>query len=134
MMVADTCFCIDLMRERKKGVTGPALTKLIDLGDAELYISMFTLCELRAGAELSSRPKKELERIEKMLDYVSVIYPDTAFPVFYGEAEAFLRARGNPIPVMDLLIGVTAKASGMPLLTKDIKHYEMIPGLVVESY
>lgn len=133
-MVIDTCFWIDIIRERKGNNTGPALQKLADLENTEMYTSVYTLCELHAGAELSSNPKAELERVEKLLQFVNVLYPDTAFPVFYGEAEGFLRKNGTPIPVMDLLIGISAKAVGMPLLSKDTKHYGLIPGLVVQTY
>jgi predicted nucleic acid-binding protein len=133
-MVIDTCFLIDVMRERKRNKSGPALQKLVDLETTEMYTSVFTVCELRAGAELSGNPKGELERVEKLLQFITVLYPDTAFPVLYGEAEGVLRKNGTPIPVMDLLIGITAKAAGMPLLSKDTKHYGLIPGLVFETY
>ena len=133
-MILDTCFLVDIMRERKRNLTGPALRKLSELENAEIYTSIFTLCELRAGAELSSNTKAELERIEKMLQYITVLYPDVTFPVLYGETEGYLRKKGTPIPVMDLLIGITAKAAGMPLVSKDTRHYDLIPGLVVEAY
>lgn len=133
-MVVDTCFLIDILRERKRNETGPAIRKLSAFENAEIYTSVFTLCELRAGAELSSDTKSELERIEKMLQYVTVLYPDITFPVLYGEAEGYLRKNGTPIPVMDLLIGITAKGVGMALISKDTRYYDLIPGLVVESY
>jgi tRNA(fMet)-specific endonuclease VapC len=133
-VILDTCFCIDLIREGKAKRSGPATGKLVSLKDTQLFISLFSLCELRAGAELSANPLKELERVEHMLQFISLVYPDTSFPVFYGEAEAHLRKKGTPIPVMDLLIGITAKATGMPLITKDTRHFGLIPGLVVHTY
>jgi predicted nucleic acid-binding protein len=133
-VLLDTCFCIDLIREGRAKNIGPATEKLMSFKDAQIFISLFSLCELRAGAELSANPKKELERIEHMLEFISVLYPDPSFPVFYGEAEAHLRKKDNPIPVMDLLIGITAKAAGMTLITKDTRHFQLIPGLVVVSY
>ena len=134
MMVLDTSFCVDLFRERNKSENGPASRKLEEVGGSILYLSMFSLCELRAGAELSLNANFELRKVEYFLEYVSLIYPDSAFPIVYGETEALLRKKGTPIPVMDLLIGCTAKLAGMPLLTRDINHFERIPGLVVESY
>lgn len=107
-MILDTCFLIDIMHERKRNETGPAIRKLSAFENAEIYTSVFTLCELRAGAEMSSDTK--------------------------SEAEGYLRKNGTPIPVMDLLIGITAKGVGMPLISKDTRHYDLIPGLVVESY
>ena len=133
-MFLDTCFLIDLFRERKSGQQGPAQIKLTALGEISLYISLFSLCELRAGAELSRNPKNELRKIELMLDYVTPVFPDSAFPVIYGETEAYLRKKGTPVPVMDLLIGCTTKTHGMPLLTRDTEHFDKIPGLVVETY
>jgi predicted nucleic acid-binding protein len=35
---------------------------------------------------------------------------------------------------MDLLIGVTAKMRGLPLLTRNVQHFASIPGLVLETY
>jgi predicted nucleic acid-binding protein len=133
-MVADTSFLIDLIRERTADIEGPAIKKLKFLGDTRMFLSLFTLCELRAGAELSRRPKSELRKIEFILDYIEILYPEASFPVFYGEAEAYLRKKGKPIPVMYLLIGITAKAAGLPVLTKDTRHFDLIPGLVVEGY
>ncbi|MFP4363991.1 MAG: type II toxin-antitoxin system VapC family toxin [Spirochaetia bacterium] len=133
-MVVDTCFCIDIIRERKAGVQGPGLKKLNSLKNHQLYISLFSVCELRAGAELTKKAKVELGKIELLLDYINIVYPDVSFSVLYGEAEASLRRNGTPIPVMDLLIGISAKSLGMPLVTKDEKHFCLIPGLAVETY
>ena len=133
-MFIDTCFCIDIIRERTKGILGPGLIKLSGLSDTQLFISLFSACELRAGAMMSAYPDKELRKVETLLSYLTVVFPDISFPVMYGETEVQLRKAGNRIPVMDLLIGITAKANGMPLLTKDVDHFSAIPGLVVESY
>ena len=61
-----------------------------------------------------------------MLEFIAVLYPDPSFPVFYGEAKASLRKNGTPVPVMELLIGITAKAAGIAILTKDVDHFLMI--------
>ena len=83
---------------------------------------------------MSAQPDKEFRKVEALLGYLTVVYPDVSFSVMYGVTEAQLRMVGKRIPVMDLLIGVTAKSYGMPLLTKDVGHFSAIPGLVVESY
>jgi len=133
-MFLDTSFCIDLMREQHRGGDGPATRKLRELGDAPLLASVFVLCELQAGARLSSRPRRELRKVALFSESVNVVYPDQALAVAYGEAEAHLRRNGTPIPTMDLLIGVTAKLHGLPLLANDPTHFALIPGLVVETY
>jgi tRNA(fMet)-specific endonuclease VapC len=132
-MFVDTTFCIDLIREGRLG-SGPATAALMRLGDASLFVSVFVVCELHAGARLSTHVDRELRRVERLTENLTVVYPDTAFPVAYAEMEVALRGNGTPIPVMDLLIATTAKMHGMPLLTLDANHYRLIPGLVVDSY
>lgn len=134
-MFVDTSFCIDLMREHSRGMTdGPALSKLRELGNIPLYMSIFVACELHAGARLSARPSLEIRKVERLTDRVEMVSPDKTFPVAYGEAEAALRKRGMPIPVMDLLIGTMAKMHGMPLVARREMHFRLIPGLVVDEY
>lgn len=133
-MFLDTTFCIDLMREHHRHERGPATNKLADLGDTELYISLFVACELHAGARMAKEPQRELRKVAWLLERVASIHPDSTFAVAYGETEAFLRREGKPIPTMDLLIGVMAKMHGLPILTRDREHYAQIPGLVVETY
>jgi tRNA(fMet)-specific endonuclease VapC len=130
----DTTFCIDLMREQHRGEEGPATQKLQGLGSSLLFVSVFVLCELQAGARLSSHPKRELQKVERFSATLNVAYPDASFAVAYGEEEAFLRKKGTPVSTMDLLIGVTAKMRGLPLLTRNVQHFASIPGLVLETY
>lgn len=133
-MLLDSCFCIDLFREKARGQFGPAQRKLAELEERKIYLSLFSLCELKSGALLSRNPQAELRKVELLTNFAEVIYPNTSFSVIYSELEAHLRQNGQPIPVMDLLIAVTAKAAGLPLLTKDFDHFKRIPGLVVEVY
>ena len=133
-MFIDTTFCIDLMREQHRQADGPATAKLRALGNARLYVSVFVLCELQAGARLAQHPRRELRRVELLADSLNIVYPEATFAVAYGELEAHLRRHGTPVPTMDLLIGATAKNHGLPLLTRDAVHFALLPGLVIEPY
>ena len=132
-MFVDTTFCIDLLREGHRGPR-PATAALERLGDSALFASVFVICELHAGARLSTHVQRELHRVERLAENLTVVYPDASFPVAYAELEVALRRKGTSIPTMDLLIGTTARMLGMPLLTRDAAHYRLIPDLVVESY
>lgn len=99
-----------------------------------MQMSLFVYCELQHGARGSSHPALELRRVEAFADMVPVLAPDRAFAVWYGTAAAQLQSQGLRIPQMDLLIGAHAASQGIPLLTRDAKHYQRIEGLVVESY
>jgi predicted nucleic acid-binding protein len=130
----DTSFCVDLLRERVRGEAGPAMASLQTLADEAMFLSVFVLCELQAGARMSARPNDELGRVSRLLEHVELVLPDATFASLYGELEASLRKSGTPIPTMDLLIGTAAKQYGMPLLTRDPRHFARIDGLIVESY
>ena len=133
-MFIDTLFCVDLMRERKRNQTGPAIIKLKELGRAEIFSSIFVFCELQAGARMSKNIDEELKRVNTLFELVTIVYPDKYFAVAYGEVEAELWKKGMPIPTMDLLIGVTAKIHGLPLITRDKTHFQKIEGLLIEVY
>lgn len=92
------------------------------------------MCELETGVRVATRPSEEQARYEHFMQRLTKLYPDASFPVLYGEAAAALLSAGTPIPSMDLLIGVTAKAYSLPVLARDPKHFARIPGLVVEHY
>lgn len=125
-MVLDTSVCVDLFRETNLNKQGNAYQALKKLGDTRIYLTVFSLCELRTGACLSKLEEIENRKINSLSLRTTLLYPDDSFSVLYGEAAA--------IPVMDLMIGILAKAHGLPVLTRDIRHFKKIPGLVVESY
>lgn len=133
-MILDTCFCIDFIREEKKQQLGPAHRKMEELGSIYIALPVFVICELMAGAKLSSNPSRELKRVELFKEYVDIIYPNSSFPLIYANIESYLRKSGIPIPTMDLLIAASALSQSSPLLTKNIKDFENIPNLILETY
>ncbi len=133
-MFIDTCFYIDLMREHCRKTAGPAKRKLLELEFASINVPVFVLCELYAGAKGADNPHVELRKIEMFLENTEVIYPNESFAMFYGETEYLIRKRGHSVYAMDLLIGVLAKSYGQPVLTRNIKDFQKIPDLIVETY
>jgi tRNA(fMet)-specific endonuclease VapC len=133
-MFVDTSFCVDLIRERSRDVIGPATAKLRELDDTRLVMSVFVLCELHAGARICRRQAEQLRLIAEIVSRIDIVYPDESFPPAYGEVVAHLRSKGTPLPVMDVLIGTMARLHGMPLLTKNLQHFSLIPGLALVTY
>jgi len=121
-------------REQSRGVKGPASSKLESLGGKPLLISLFVLCELRAGAEISGNPRRELSRVVRLIDGFDIISPTPPFAILYGEIVAALLRNGTPVPRMNVLLAVMAKSLGMPVLTRDVNHFGKIQVLVIEEY
>lgn len=125
---------MDLLREARKGGVGPAHRFLEQRPDEEVRIAFVVACELHAGAAASVDPGGEAERVEILLAGLQQVTPDHRFPAIYGELFAELRRRGRPVAAMDLLIGAAAVADGAPLVTRNLRDFEPIPGLRLLSY
>lgn len=52
----------------------------------------------------------------------------------YGELYRYLRRRGSLIGTNDLWIAATALVHGMPLVTRNVEHFERVPGLELVEY
>jgi tRNA(fMet)-specific endonuclease VapC len=48
-----------------------------------------------------------------------------------GEIDGENHARGVRLPLSDLLIGITAMELGYSVMTANVRHFQMIPGLNV---
>jgi predicted nucleic acid-binding protein len=135
MIHLDTCLLIDLARETARERPGPAFGVLESLDEAEmLAASVHVVCELRAGAEMSRRPLKEHEELDRLLGGLLIAYPDHRFAQTYGRAFAASQAGSKTVAAMDLLIATTALVDDAPLITRNRKDFARIPGLRIIGY
>jgi predicted nucleic acid-binding protein len=133
MSFVDTDFVIDLLREQRRGGTGPGHRKLEELGEAPVRLSVFVVCELEAGAA-RSHDAEEVQRVRRLCQHFEVVYPDERFAPQYGETLAALKQRRLTVATMDLLIGTLALVEHDTLVTRNVRHFEMIPHLRVDKY
>lgn len=134
MIHLDTSFLVDLLREARARETGHATALLNELADEELAISTHVACELYAGVELSSNPRKERQRVRALCESLHVTAPDEGFAEAYGRHLATLHRAGEPISTMDLLIAVSALQDDAPLITRNARHFARVHGLELIDY
>ena len=135
MIHLDSAFVIDLLRESRHERPGPAFDFIESLQGTEIVaISVHVLCELRAGAELSRQPLRELEALDQVVGGVLVAYPDGRFASVYARAFAAIQRSGRMISAMDLLIGTAALVDDAPVVTRNAKDLSRVPGLRVLTY
>lgn len=60
-------------------------------------------------------------------------FDDAAARVF-GRITAYLQTQGTPRGDMDVLIASVAVVHGERIVTRNTKHFEGLPGLLVETY
>lgn len=127
MKILDTCFLIHLQREWARSETGPARRYLGLQTGEEFGISVITVLEF-------------LEGYGRPVDGERFLAPFLQFQVTTGVARIgsrlrrALRERGERIGDFDVLIAATALADSLPLVTDNVRHFQRIEGLVVESY
>lgn len=107
--------------------------KIKSLGDKDLVISEITLAELKFGAEKSENPEKHFAEIADFLKVVSVLPITSAIDLFAKE-KARLQNEGIPIEDFDLLIGSTAFANKMVMVTNNTKHFNRLQKIKIEDW
>ncbi len=130
-MILDTCFLIDLMRGKSN-----AIKKLEELERKSemLRITSISLYELYLGITLSSAPEREKKRLLYLLDKVPVISLGEGEAKLAGEIQGSLMKSGVALDPIDALIAGIALYHNEALLTRNVKHFERIKELRIETY
>jgi tRNA(fMet)-specific endonuclease VapC len=129
----DSTFLVDLLREARRG-PGPATAFLESIQDQEVVMSIHALCELHAGAELSNTPPRERQAIERICQALTLRHTDDRLAPAYGRILASLQRSGRSIGLMDLLIAAAALVDNAPLVTRNLDHFQRVPGLTLLTY
>lgn len=133
MSFFDTAFVVDLMREQRRNVAGPAHKKLQQLGETPVRLSYIVVCELEAGAA-QHQGQGERQRVHTVCALFEIVYPDERFAPVFGTTLAELKRQKVTVATMDLLIGVQALVDNEMVITRNLRHFQKIPNLRVEDY
>ena len=124
----DTDIVVFLLRG-KKGIA----EKLSEIEPKDIYISEITVAELEYGNHCSGRYAENKKLVDRFVNSVNVAPITKAVPIF--AAEKFrLKNEGTPIEDFDLLIGSTAVSQKLKMVTNNMKHYQRISGISIESW
>lgn len=133
MYLLDTDVLSNLLRR----VPSPTLlAKLASVPPQQQFTSSITLGELIYGAHrLQERTVALLQRLEEsLLPNLPVLPFDASAARRYGEARADLERRGTPIGDADLRIASIALARGLTVVTANVRHFQLVPGLAVDNW
>ena len=107
--------------------------KFSEIGAENLYISEITIAELKYGIENSSKKKDNRKTIEKFITSIQIV-PIIGSLDIYAKEKAKLKKNGQLIDDFDLLIGSSAIANEMVLVTRNVKHFNRISGINIENW
>lgn len=98
-----------------------------------LCVSVITAAELRFGAEKSGRPHL-VELVEAYLERLAILDWTESVSAHYAGIRTVLERSGKPIGNMDLLIASHAVSQRLTLITNNLRHFTLVPGLKVEAW
>ena len=125
--ILDTCILVDIFRGKDD-----TQRKVQELGIKHCCTSTVCLCELYAGAF-----KHGLERDFRLIDWLVSKMPCLPFDnsvITYGRIRAELESKGERLDNMDLLLASIALDNNLILITGNRKHFDRIPGLMLEVW
>ena len=100
----------------------------------QMGISTVTLGELVFGAEHSQQVERNLADIKALASRLKVLSFDNKAAYHFGQIRASLYRTGRPIGPYDMMIAGHARASGLKLVTNNVKEFERVPGLLYEDW
>ena len=124
----DTNICIHLFRG-----TFNLKEKFQKINLDDVAISEITLAELMFGAENSSNPEKNYKIIDQFSEQIKILPIFNAIQI-YAIEKVRLRKNGTMISDFDLLIGSTAIANDLIMVTENVKEFERISNIEIENW
>lgn len=124
----DTNICVYFMRGKRV-----IASKFAEIGQEHFFISEMTLGELLYGAQCSDRPSENTNAVYVFCKYVTVI-PASEIWEEFAIQKAHLRQKGLLIEDADIIIGATAIANKMVMVTENTKHLGRLDGITIENW
>ncbi len=108
--------------------------RLLAVGWNQVSICSITVAELYYGAYNSSQVSENLVHVARFIEQLLVVpLHDNALRHF-GKIKTELRKQGQSLPDFDLLIASTAIAEDRILVTNNLRHYQRIANLQMETW
>ncbi len=107
--------------------------KIIEVGIENCFISEITVAELKFGIENSEQKEKNRKKIEPFFELFHIIPIASCFDV-YAVEKAKLRKSGRIIDEFDMLIGCSAIANDLVLVTRNVKHFARLNNLELANW
>jgi tRNA(fMet)-specific endonuclease VapC len=127
----DSTVCIQILRSRSQDLA----KRIIKHAHGELGVSTVVAAELYYGAvSAGSRAKEELGRIRKLLSLTQVLPFNRTAAEHYGRLRFFLEEHACVIGSFDLLIASHALSLDVPVVTHNVREFQRVPGLRVETW
>lgn len=132
MFLLDTNVLSELTRARPNI---PVVRKLLSCDLRVLFASEMTRYELRYGAAIHPQGEAIWSRISvEILPRATWLPIDEAVTLATADLAARMRLAGQTVESFDAFIAATALVHDLALVTRNVRHFQRIPGLEVENW
>lgn len=111
----------------------PVLERVQELEPFGVAISTVSIAEIYDGVFGSVTPEQDERELRDFLRSRELLDLDAEAARIFGQQRRRLRSLGLSIGDMDLLIGATAIRHDLTVLTNNVRHFERIEGIAIES-
>jgi tRNA(fMet)-specific endonuclease VapC len=126
----DTDICIHIRRRRS-----PHLARRFEtLQRGEATLSVISFGELHFGAEKGPDPLRARYDLEELVSFLPIAPMPAEAGRIYGEIRAVLERKGEMIGGNDCWIAAHALASGLVLVSNNVREFRRVPGLKYENW
>jgi tRNA(fMet)-specific endonuclease VapC len=131
MVCLDTSVLVALIRKDREAMEG---LRIEAEAGGVVSTTIINLCELYSGAYGSKAPQKELEKVQDLLTHTQLLEFGLGAARRYGGLINEGALKSEPIGDFDLIIASIALENNEKLVTRNLKHFNRVPGLVVERW
>ncbi len=131
MVCFDTDFLVALLRKDEEAIE--KLETYVEKEDV-LSTTVISACELFEGAYKGEGIEKKIRRVQELLRRLEILELNLNSSELFGRTYNELRVQGKDIGVLDTLILSIVLAKGEKLITRNIKHFERVTELLIESW
>ena len=125
----DSDTCISALRGR------PAVVqRLGQVAPTDCAVSMVTVYELFCGVGKAQDPARERQKVELFVSAIIELPLDRAAAEAAARIRTELERLGTPIGPYDLLIAGQALAGGLTLVTNNVREFQRVNGLKLETW
>ncbi len=130
-MILDTTFLVDLI----DGLPA-AITKMKELQERQenVFVSTPTIFELWTGVAQCDKPEREKQKVREVLASQLILDLTKEGAEEAGMVNGGLWKEGMPIDLEDCMIAGIAKCYNELVLTRNLKHFQRIPGIRLQTY
>ena len=132
MYLVDTNVVSELIRPRPNL---PLVRRLLSTDPAVLFASEITRYELRFGAAIHLRSSEIWGKVERAILPLPIwLEIGEEVSLATADLQASLRKSGRTIEMPDAILAATALVHELVLVTRNVRHFQNVPGLVIENW